>query len=130
MHDAGEEPFGGDFTGHGHDDVHDDGPDSGEEAHQQTVAHGAAEMRGVGPASPKQDEGDCPEQLRGKHPTDAGVHFRIAAPELLRGPVIGHHPDAMDEKVGDKDDNECNGDSEKQTFDIHDRGMIARSGLK
>src|SRR5713101_9802659 len=83
LHNAGEEPFGGDFTGHGHDDVHDDGPDSGEKAHEKTVADSAAKTRGIGPAGPKQDEGDCPEKLCSVHPRDARLHFRVASPELL-----------------------------------------------
>ena len=122
MDDAGEEPFGGNGSGHWQNDVQDNGPDSGEEAHEETVAHGAAKMRGIGPACPKEDKGDGPEQLRGEHPADPRVHFRIGSPELLGASVIGRHPDTVNKKVGDKENDECNDDSEKKALDIHDRG--------
>jgi hypothetical protein len=46
-------------------------------------------------------------------------HFGIGAPELLRGTVIGRHPDPVDKKISHpkNDKGDCN--CENKTLDVH-----------
>jgi len=57
--------------------------------------------------------------LSDKHATHSGFHFRINAPELLCGAVIGRHPNPVDKEISYPKNDKADGDSENETFDIY-----------
>jgi len=57
--------------------------------------------------------------LSDKHATHSGFHFRINAPELLCGAVIGRHPNPVDKEISQPKNYEGDDDCENETFDVH-----------
>ena len=59
------------------------------------------------------------KKVEPRHRSQVRCHFGIGAPELLRGAVIGRHPDPVDKKIShpknDKGDYNC----ENKTLDVH-----------
>ena len=68
---------------------------------------------------PKDDEGNDEQELSPEHPSHVRLHFSICAPELLRSPIVGHHPNSVYQKVShpqnDKGDDYC----ENKTLGVH-----------
>jgi len=62
---------------------------------------------------------DHEQKLSAEHPSHAGCHFGIGAPEPLRGPVIGRHPEPVDEKISHPKNDKRDDNGKNKTLDVH-----------